>query len=85
MYYVYLLQSRKTRKFYVGFTENLKRRFDEHNTGNVQTTKNGIPYDMVYFEGFRSKTDALKRERKFKHHGQGMRRLKERLTGSIEN
>ncbi len=82
MYYVYLLQSEKTEKFYVGFTSNLKRRISEHNNGRVKSTKAARPYKLVYFEAFRSKSDALDRERKLKHHGQGIRRLKERLSNS---
>lgn len=83
MYYVYLLQSEKNHKFYVGFTSELKQRLKKHNSGRVQSTKANIPYKLIYFEGFRSKTDALIREKKLKHHGQGIRRLKERLTNSM--
>ena len=82
MYYVYLLQSEKDKRFYVGFTSDLKRRIFEHNTAKVQSTKAFIPYRLIYFEGFRSKKDALNREKMLKHHGQGIRRLKERLPGS---
>ena len=82
MYYVYLLQSEKTEKFCVGFTSNLKQRIAQHNAGQVTSAKANTPYKLVYFEGFRSKRDALIREKKLKHHGQGIRRLKERLTNS---
>ncbi|MGB0346967.1 MAG: GIY-YIG nuclease family protein [Balneolaceae bacterium] len=85
MYYVYLLQSKKTRKFYVGYTSNLKQRFNQHNNGEVQSNKYGIPYKLVYFEGFIDRKDALTREKKLKHHGQGLRRLKEKLINSIES
>ena len=85
MYFVYLLQSKRTKKFYVGYTSNFKRRLAEHQNREVPSTKNGAPYELVYFEGFKSKKDALTREKKLKHHGQGLRRLKERLVGSIEN
>lgn len=83
-YYVYLLQSKKTNKFYVGYTSNLKKRLAQHNNGENQSTKSGRPYELVYFEGFKHKKDALIREKKLKHHGQGIRRLKERLINSIE-
>lgn len=83
-YYVYLLQSMKTKKFYVGFTSNLKKRLSQHNNGENQSTKAGAPYELVYFEGFKSKKDALIREKNLKHHGQGIRRLKERLINSVE-
>jgi len=83
MHYVYLIQSEKTKKFYVGFTSNSKQRIEKHNAGKVKSKKAYIPYKLVYFEGFRSKKDALIREKKIKHHGQGIRRLKERLTDSM--
>ena len=51
----------------------------------MQSTKYGIPYKLVYFEGFIDKKDALTREKKLKHHGQGLRRLKEKLINSIES
>jgi len=39
MYYVYVLQSLKDMKFYVGFTKDLKLRFDQHEKGFVESTK----------------------------------------------
>ncbi len=83
-YYVYLLQSKRTKKFYVGYTSNLKKRLAQHNNGENQSTKAGASYELVYFEGFKDKKDALIREKKLKHHGQGIRRLKERLTNSVQ-
>jgi putative endonuclease len=52
MYYVYLLQSEKTKKFYIGFTSDLKQRLKKHNTGKVQSTKAFIPYKLIYFKDF---------------------------------
>jgi len=39
MYYVYVLLSLKDKKFYIGFTNDLKRRLKEHNSGNNISTK----------------------------------------------
>ena len=39
MYYVYSLQSRKDKDFYIGFTNNIEQRFEEHNSGSVPSTK----------------------------------------------
>lgn len=84
-HFVYLLKSKKNDKFYVGYTTHLKKRLAQHNAGNVLSTKGHIPYEMVYFEGFANKTDALIREKKLKHHGQGLRRLKDRLTHTLQD
>ena len=83
-YYVYLLQSKRTKNFYIGYTSNLKKRLAQHNSGETPSTKAGAPYELVYFEGFKNKKDALIREKKLKDHGQGIRRLKERLSNSVE-
>jgi len=82
MYYVYILQSKKNGKFYVGYHTDVQRRLSEHNAGKVQSTAPHTPYELIYFEGYRDKRDALLREKKLKHHGQGFRRLKERLVKS---
>jgi putative endonuclease len=39
-YYVYVLLSLRDRKFYIGFTNNLRRRRGEHQRGkNISTTQ----------------------------------------------
>ncbi|MGB5019224.1 MAG: GIY-YIG nuclease family protein, partial [Candidatus Moraniibacteriota bacterium] len=43
MFYVYLLQSEKDDKWYTGCTNDLKKRFSEHNKGSVFSTKNRVP------------------------------------------
>ncbi len=48
MYYTYVLQSKKDGKFYVGFTEDLKQRFELHNKGRVDSTKNRRPLKLIY-------------------------------------
>jgi len=81
-YYVYILKSRKNGIFYIGYTGNLRRRLDGHNSGKVFSTKLNIPYELIYFEGYRSRNNAISGEKALKHHGQGFRRLKERLKES---
>lgn len=65
-YYIYVLLSLKDNKFYTGFTDNLKRRLNDHNSGKVESTKFRRPFDLVYFEGCRNKNDALHREKYLK-------------------
>ena len=84
MYYTYVLQSQKDLKFYFGFTKDLKQRFDQHQKGNVDATKDRRPLKLVYYEACIDKDDALKREKYFKtYHGKMylQKRIKSYLTG----
>jgi len=62
-YFVYILRSLKDGSFYIGYTSNLDRRLEEHNLGESRYTKKKKPWEIFYFEIFRSKREALKRER----------------------
>lgn len=72
MYYVYIIK--KKNKNYIGYTNNLQRRLNEHKTKKS---------DLVYYEAYRDKKDAQIRERTLKQRGQTIRRLKERLKYSL--
>ena len=50
MHYTYLLQSMKDKDFYSGYTENLKLRFEKHNEGIVESTKDRGPFYLIYYE-----------------------------------
>ncbi len=78
MHYVYVIQSRKDRQFYTGFTSDLQNRFREHNTGRVYSTKGRGPFELIYYEACQNEQDALARERYLKS-GMGKRYLKNRL------
>ncbi|AKM84540.1 MAG: hypothetical protein VE98_C0001G0083 [candidate division Kazan bacterium GW2011_GWA1_50_15] len=62
MYYVYVLQSKTDRDFYIGFIQDIKRRLYEHKVGKNVSTKSRGPWTLIYFEGFIDKFDALRRE-----------------------
>ena len=84
MYYTYVLRSLKDKKFYTGFTANLKLRFEEHHRGRVSSTIDRRPFVLVYYEACRDKKDALHREKYLKtYHGKMFlrNRLKSYLTG----
>jgi len=66
MYFVYVLRSLKDHKRYIGSTDNLIRRVNEHNDGLVKSTKNRRPLILIYSEEFNTKSEALKREKFFK-------------------
>lgn len=48
MFYVYLLKSDKTDKFYIGYTDNLETRLAKHNQGEVKSTSPFPPWRIVY-------------------------------------
>ena len=83
MYYVYLLKSKKDDSIYIGYTNNLKRRLDEHNDGLSQFTKSRRPFELVYYEAYKAQTDAEVREKRLKLHAQGKVQLKLRLRHSL--
>ncbi len=84
MYYTYVLYSKKDGNFYTGFTQDLKLRFDQHNKGQVESTKDRRPFKLIYYEACLSRDDATHREKYLKtYHGKAYikRRLKSYLTG----
>ena len=66
MYYVYVLLSKKDKKFYIGFTENLKSRVKKHKKGKIFVTKGRLPLNLVFYEAYLNKYDALRREKYLK-------------------
>lgn len=84
MYYVYILKSEKDNNCYIGSTNDLKRRFREHNAGLVFSTKARIPFVLVYYEAYRSETDARKREKNLKIRSRAYAQLKKRISESIK-
>ncbi|MCA0235243.1 MAG: GIY-YIG nuclease family protein [Bacteroidetes bacterium] len=49
MFYVYILFSQLTGKFYVGQTNHLGNRIERHNQGQVSSARNGRPWKLVHF------------------------------------
>ena len=74
-HFVYLLQSELDNSFYIGYTNNLKRRLMEHNAGLNISTKHSKPWKLVFFEGYLDENDAKRRE-KYLKTSQGARMLK---------
>ena len=84
MHYVYTLLSEKDGYFYTGSTNDLKRRFEEHNTGRVNSTKNRRPMKLIYYEACLNEEDTRQRERYLKS-GMGKKYLRNRLKNSLQN
>ncbi|MEK7472491.1 MAG: GIY-YIG nuclease family protein [Patescibacteria group bacterium] len=60
-YYTYILFA-KDKKLYIGYSTNLKQRFEKHTTGKVRSTKHRRPLKLIHYEYFINKTDAKARE-----------------------
>lgn len=81
-WYVYVLLSEKDHQFYTGSTNNLKRRLQQHQRGENVSTSKRLPVELIYFEGHRSKEDALRREKYFKTT-KGKVTLRQILRGAL--
>jgi len=82
MFYIYILQSKKDKQFYTGYTADLKKRLHEHNSGKVLSTKNRIPFGLVYYEACLNQKDATHRE-KYLKTAWGKRYIKQRLKNYL--
>ena len=66
MHCVYVLLEEEKRRFYIGYSANLKRRVREHRGDRVHTTSRYDSKELIFYESFQSKQDALRREKYFK-------------------
>ena len=84
MFFVYLLLSEKDQNFYIGFSENVEGRFNEHQEGKVESTKYRRPFNLIYYEAYEDMRDALGRK-KFLKSGSGHRYINKQLRYFLEN
>ena len=62
MNYTYILKC-KDGSFYTGWTNNLEKRIKDHNAGKgAKNTKSRCPVELVYYETFATKEEAMRRE-----------------------
>ena len=66
MYTFYILYSKSIDSYYVGYTNSIERRLEEHNRKKGKYTDRGIPWELVYSETFESKKEAMAREKYIK-------------------
>ena len=78
MFYTYILRSKQDGQLYTGATEDLRKRFKLHNDGNIHSTKDRGPFDLIYYEACLNQQDAFARE-KYLKSGRGKLYLKKRL------
>lgn len=83
MFFIYILRSTKDGSLYIGFAEDIEGRLSKHNQGLVQSTKNLKPMELIYYEAYKSKKDALIREKRLKQFAKGFASLRSRLRHSL--
>ena len=66
MYYTYILKSISSERYYIGQTSDLVLRLKRHNENLVKSTKNRGPWEIVYFEEYETRSEAMQRERYLK-------------------
>lgn len=81
MFYTYVLKIHgvEGKNYYIGSTTDLKRRFGEHRSGKVSTTKNRSP-ELIYYEAYITEDKARKREMAIKKSGSVYTSLIKRLS-----
>jgi putative endonuclease len=85
MFYVYLIKSKKYGTLYTGCTSNLVKRIEKHNKNMIYSTKNKGPFEIVYYEAYKSKNDAFQREHNLKLRANALNGLKRRIKRSLED
>ena len=66
MYYVYVIRSQLDGRLYIGYTTNLQNRLQKHRDGKVISTNPRRPFELIFYEAYKSMEDAKRRERYFK-------------------
>lgn len=85
MFYVYVLKSKKDDMLYTGSTKDLKDRFIKHNKGLVNSTRERRPFELVYYEAYKSEKDARDREHNLKLRANALSQLKRRIKECLKN
>ena len=79
MFYVYVLKSKRKEYHYIGSTEDLKKRIQEHNQGKTKSIKHLVPFKLLYYEAYETRTLARKRELELKKNSFKKKELFDRL------
>lgn len=79
-YFVYVLRSKRDGNLYIGYSDNIERRLEEHNNGKTKSLIRRRPLFIIHKEEFDNELNARRRER-FLKSGQGRKILKDILTG----
>lgn len=80
MNYTYIVEC-KDGTLYTGWTTDLQQRIKTHNAGKgAKYTRSRLPVALRYFESFRTKEEAMRREYEIKHL---TRKQKEKLIEKV--
>ena len=79
MFYIYILESTQTGRWYIGSSENVLKRLQKHNAGSVRSTKAFRPYKIIHTEAYATKKQARQRELTIKKSGIIRAELKRKL------
>lgn len=82
MYFVYVLRGKFDNNFYTGFTSDLEKRIEDHNSGKVLSTKKRTPFEVFYYECCLNQADAIHRE-KYLKATYGKRYIRNRLKNYL--
>ena len=81
MWHVYIIKSEKRKWYYVGSTNRLQERINEHNNGLVKSTKHYLPFTLVFQKDFVFEKEARNYEQLLKDK----RTEKEKIIKTIES
>jgi len=68
MFWIYILQSEKNGRYYIGSTNNIERRLSEHNSGKTRSLKFIRPLKLVFKKPYESESEVKLMERKLKKY-----------------
>ena len=83
MFYTYILRNSETNRYYVGYTKDLKKRLQLHQSGQVQSTKSNLNYKLEWYCAFKTQELALAFE-KYLKTGSGIAFMKKRFFRSTQ-
>ncbi|MBI5466041.1 MAG: GIY-YIG nuclease family protein [Candidatus Kerfeldbacteria bacterium] len=66
MFYTYALKSLTDGHLYIGLTQDVEKRLKEHNTGKTRSTRNRLPFRLIYQESFNTRLEARQKEKYLK-------------------
>ena len=81
-----LQRKSNSRETYVGYTNDLKRRLEEHNkekSTKRSFTQERSDWKLVYYEAYSAKEDCVAREKNLKQYGSSLAGLKKRIRFSL--